>query len=161
MKKLIFIILFFVFQLNTCYAYNPIYEGFILNRETIYNALNLSDEQFETIEKINSFYQPQYEKILIQLEKKSNELRVQKKMKWNFCQNLAKQHEINKLNHNFYTLYHKENREIKKILTHKQCTKLSAIERLQKSDSKKKDQRNCLYKHNPEMNTFGNPKINN
>ena len=119
------------------------------NRATMYNALNLTNEQTkireENLNKNAKILDEKYAKL-----KKGNvcnsEILEQKKVIKNIKKDISK-------------LLSEEDKEFKKCLTNEQKTKYKTIQKLQKHDLKKEINREKIYKANPQMEEFAKPQI--
>ena len=127
-------------------------------RATVYNALNLTDEQIQIRENLIKENAPLYEQKFDSLIKESFKLKALR------CANvsereLAKQRRvIKKIRNSIDDMLEKENKCFEKSLTRQQRSKYSMIKRLERLDYKRDAKRKDYYKSNPQMVPFGNPR---
>ena len=127
-------------------------------RATLYNALDLSDEQIKTNEDMIKENAPKYEKLFEELNKETLKLKALKEANSSEKEILAQKKTVKNIQKNIETLLNSENKNLKKTLTHEQCSKYSIIRKLSRNDYKKSLHPKNLYKSNPKMTPFGNPK---
>lgn len=125
-------------------------------RNTIYNALNLTPEQIckkDNIEKKRyAALEPELKNLCLS-RKKLNDLKKEK------CTDSkvynAAQNEVNAARKEIKTISNKYDREFKKILTSEQKSKYNMIRKLKRADLKKLDQKNNTHK--ASLRPFGVP----
>jgi len=126
-------------------------------RQTVYNALNLSDEQIQMHEQMMEEKAPFYEQKFNELVKESyklkslecasapdNEINCQKRL-------------VKKIKDSIEKSLDKDNKAFRKCLTQQQRAKYSMIKKLERDDYKKAAHQKDYYKSNPQMRCFGNP----
>lgn len=127
------------------------------NRATMYNALNLTNEQTkkreEILNKNAKILEEKYEK----LKKESCKLLALKKGHVCISEISEQKKIIKNIEKDITKLLSEEDKEFKKCLTREQKSKYKTIQKLQKHDTKKEISREKLYKSNPQMTEFGNP----
>ena len=126
-------------------------------RATVYNALNLTDEQIRQREELVKENTPIYEEKFEQLTKESKKLYVLKKANSSNSEISKQKKVVKKIKKDIETLLDKENKEYKKCLTRDQRSKYSIIKKLEKKEYKDASHQKDLYKANPQMRPFGNP----
>ena len=127
-------------------------------RATVYNALNLTDEQIQLREdminkntqlydaKFNELIKESYKvKALKQADASDREIQKQKKV-------------VRSVKKDIENLVNKENKQFKKSLNHDQRAKYAMIKKLEKNDFKNAAHQKDYYKSNPQMKPFGNPR---
>lgn len=128
------------------------------NRATIYNALNLSNEQTKIREEILNKNAKILDEKYAKLKKESCKLLALKK--GNVCNSeiLEQKKVIKNIKQDISKLLSEEDKEFKKCLTNEQKTKYKTIQKLQKHDLKKEINREKIYKANPQMEEFAKPQ---
>lgn len=129
------------------------------NRATIYNALNLTNEQTKIREEILNKNAKILDEKYAKLKKESCKLLALKK--GNVCNSeiLEQKKVIKNIKKDISKLLSEEDKEFKKCLTNEQKTKYKTIQKLQKHDLKKEINRAKIYKANPQMEEFAKPQI--
>lgn len=124
-------------------------------RNTIYNALNLTSEQ---IQKKDSIEKKRYEALEPELKKlclsrkKLKELETTKSADVKTIKHAQK--EVNEARRDIKSLSNKYDREFKKILTSEQKAKYNMIRKLKRADLRKLEHKNS---HKPDLRPFGVP----
>lgn len=124
-------------------------------RNTIYNALNLTPEQ---IQKKDSIEKKRYEALEPELKKlclsrqKLKDLETTKSADIKTVRKAQK--EVYEARKDIKSLSNKYDKEFKKILTSEQRAKYSMIRKLKRADLKKLEQKNS---HKPDLRPFGVP----
>lgn len=128
-----------------------------MDSATVYNALNLTDEQVKLRESLVKEYSPYYDEKLDELLKESFRLKALE------CGS-ASRSDINRSKKNIKNIkkdiekcIKKENKEFYKSLTSLQKSKYKLIKELEERDYKEEEHRKDYYKSNPQMVPFGNP----
>lgn len=126
-------------------------------RATVYNALNLSDEQIKMREDILKENSHLYDKKFDELSKESFKLDALKNAGAS-SQEISRQKKvIDGINKDIENLLNQENKLYKKCLTREQRSKYSMIKKLEKNEYKQTSHQKDYYKSNPKMVPFGNP----
>ena len=146
----------------TCPQKSKLYRDFVNNikreRATVYNALNLTDEQVEIREKTVKENAPVYEEKFERLMKESFRLKSLKDANAS-DKDIRKQEKVVKnIKKEIQDTLDKENKDFKKCLTREQRSKYAMIKKLERKDYKESCHKKDLYKNNPQMRYFGNPK---
>lgn len=126
-------------------------------RATVYNALDLTDEQIQKQEEIVKQNAPIYEEKLEQLAKENKRLYTLKKANASNNEIAAQKKVVKKIKKDVQNLVEKENKAYKKCLTREQRSKYAMLKKLEIDDYKKLEHQKDLYKSNPKMRPFGNP----
>lgn len=128
------------------------------NRATMYNALNLTNEQTKIREEILNKNAKILDEKYAKLKKESCKLLALKK--GNVCNSeiLEQKKVIKNIKKDISKLLSGEDNEFKKCLTNEQKTKYKTIQKLQKHDLKKEINREKIYKANPQMEEFAKPR---
>lgn len=128
------------------------------NRATMYNALNLTNEQTKIREDILNKNAKILDEKYAKLKKESCKLLALKK--GNVCNSeiLEQKKVIKNIKQDISKLLSEEDKEFKKCLTNEQKTKYKTIQKLQKHDLKKEINREKIYKANPQMEEFAKPR---
>ena len=128
------------------------------NRATMYNALNLTNEQTKIREEILNKNAKILDEKYAKLKKESCKLLALKK--GNVCNSeiLEQKKVIKNIKKDISKLLSEEDIEFKKCLTNEQKTKYKTIQKLQKHDLKKEINREKIYKANPQMEEFAKPR---
>ena len=128
------------------------------NRATMYNALNLTNEQTKIREEILNKNAKILDEKYAKLKKESCKLLALKK--GNVCNSeiLEQKKVIKNIKKDISKLLSEEDKEFKKCLTNEQKTKYKTIQKLQKHDLKKEINREKIYKANPQMEEFAKPR---
>lgn len=138
------------------------YQGYVhriqRERATVYNALNLTDEQIQLREDILRENAPVYDRKFNELTKESYKIKALKEAG-------ASEKEINRqkkvvkgIKKDIKKLLNEENKLYKKSLTREQRSKYAMIKKLEEKDFKEASHKKDLYKSNPKMVPFGDPK---
>ena len=127
-------------------------------RATVYNALDLTEEQIQQREKIVKENEPIFEEKFEQLKKEGGKLRALKKADASNREITKQNKAVKKIKNDIQKLLDKENKQFKKSLTHEQCSKYAIIKKLERKDYKDSCHQKDLYKANPKMRPFGNPQ---
>lgn len=127
------------------------------DRATVYNALNLTDEQIKVREELIEEYSPYYEQKLDELLKESFRLKSLEcanagKLEINRCKK-----KIKNIKKDIEKCIKQENEKFIKCLTSLQRSKYNLIKELEERDYKEDAHRKDYYKSNPQMVPFGNP----
>ncbi len=126
-------------------------------RATIYNALDLTDEQINQQEEIAKQNAGVYEEKLEQLNKQNKKLFTLKKANAS-CSDISKQKKVVKgIKNDIKKLFDKEDKAYKKCLTREQRSKYTMLKKLQNKELKQMTHQKNLYKSNPKMRPFGDP----
>ena len=124
-------------------------------RNTIYNALNLTPEQ---IQKKDSIEKKRYEALEPELKKLCLSRKNLKDMETTKSTDVKTiknaQKEVNEARRDIKSLSNKYDKEFKKILTSEQKAKYNMIRKLKRADLKKLEQKNS---HKPDLRPFGVP----
>ena len=113
------------------------------DRATVYNALNLSDEQIQKREDLmNESFRLQ---AIENAGATDKEINAQKKV-------------ISSIKKSIERTLSKENKAFRKCLNGQQKAKYSMIKKLERQDYKKDLKQKDYYKSNPQMRPFGNPR---
>lgn len=127
-------------------------------RATVYNALNLTDEQIQIKENLIKENAPLYEQKFDSLIKESFKLKALRCANASEKELLQQRKVIKKIKKDIEDLLEKENKSFSKSLTRQQKSKYSMIKRLERLDYKRDAKRKDYYKSNPQMVPFGNPR---
>ncbi len=128
-----------------------------MDRATVYNALNLTDEQIQLKEKLVNENAPIYEEKFDQLIKESLKLKVLEEANASSSDIKSQKKVIKKIKKEIEKIVEKENKTFTKSLTSLQRTKYNLIKKLEKNDYKQAEHRKDYYKSNPQMRPFGDP----
>lgn len=126
-------------------------------RATVYNALNLTDEQIEKKEELLKENTPVYEEKFDNLLKETFTLKALKEAKADERDISNQKKVIKKLKKDIDNTLEKENKEFEKILNHQQRSKYSMIKKLERRDFRREESKKDYYKSNPQMRPFGDP----
>lgn len=126
-------------------------------REVIYNALNLTDEQVEFRENMLQEDAPIYEQKFDVFMKESFKLKALEEANASESEILEQKRVVKKSKKDIEKFFKKENKKFKKCLTSLQRAKFREIQHLEKHDFKKEAKQKDYYKSNPQMRPFGNP----
>jgi Spy/CpxP family protein refolding chaperone len=166
-NKVLFLLICIILSSNFAYANNSENKKcaqtfvctqnnmFDIKRETMYNALNLTDEQiikYEDIKNENSSY---YIQKCSELKKENKKLATLTKANASSTELNNQKKVIKNITKDIKNFQQKEDKEIKKFLTSKQKSKYTMIKKLERDDYKKASNQKDYYKNNPEMQKFG------
>lgn len=127
-------------------------------RATVYNALNLTDEQIKSREELVQKNTPFYEEKFEQLMKESFRLKALKDASATSKEINNQEKTVKNIKKDIENALEKENKEFRKCLNREQRSKYSMIKKLERKDYKESCRQKDLYKKNPQMRPFGNPK---
>lgn len=126
-------------------------------RATVYNALNLTDEQIQEREDIlmknNSIYEQKFDELI----KESFKLRALKSAGACEKEIIKQRNAVRSVKKSIEKTLICENKEFKKSLTREQRSKYAMIKKLERNDFKRAGHQKDYYKSNPQMREFGNP----
>ncbi len=128
------------------------------NRSTVYNALNLSDEQISVREEMLKENTPLFEEKYKCLLNENCRLKALKEGCAEPYEILKQKRIVKCIENDILKLQEKENKEFEKCLTRDQRSKHKMIKKLEHDDAKKECRKRNLYKDNPQMRAFGNPE---
>lgn len=157
MKKILILFLILLLSCSKIFA-QEIKNTYDNNRATIYNALNLSDEQSKKREEILNKNSKIFEEKYQQLKKETCKLLALKKGHACISEISQQKNLVKNIEKDIAKLHSKEDKEFKKYLTPEQKTKYKTIQKLQKHDPKKEISREKIYKNNPQMTEFAKPQ---
>lgn len=126
-------------------------------RATIYNALNLTDEQIQKREELLRENNPIFEQKFDLLLKESFKLRALEEGNAPEREIACQKRVVKNIKKDIDKLFSCENKEFQKCLTRLQRSKFKEIQRLEKRDYKREAHQKDYYKSNPQMRPFGNP----
>lgn len=126
-------------------------------RATVYNALNLTDEQIKKREELMQENAPIYEEKFDCLLKESFKLKALKTANVGERELIKQRQIVKSIKCDIEDILDKENRCFKKILNRQQRSKYAMIKKLERRDFKREANRKDYYKSNPQMRPFGNP----
>lgn len=127
-------------------------------RATVYNALNLTDEQIKSTEELVKENTSVYEEKFDRLMKESFRLKALKEANATRKEISKQEKTVHNIKNEIEDTLEKETKEFKKCLTREQRSKYSMIRKLERKDYKESFHKKDLYKKNPHMRPFGNPK---
>lgn len=128
------------------------------DRATVYNALNLSDEQIQKREDLMNENNPIYEQKFDCLMKESFKLQAIENAGATDKEINAQKKVISSIKKSIERTLSKENKAFRKCLNGQQKAKYSMIKKLERQDYKKDLKQKDYYKSNPQMRPFGNPR---
>jgi len=128
------------------------------NRATVYNALNLSDEQIKVHEKLIEGDAYLFDEKFDKLIKESYKVKALKKANALDKDINAQKKVVQQLKDDINDLLEQEEKEFKKCLTRQQRSKYAMIKKLERKSYKESQHEKDYYKNNPQMRPFGNPK---
>ena len=139
------------------------YQGYVRHiqkeRATVYNALNLTDDQIKLREDMLRENTPIYDKKFKELTKESFKVKALKGAGAS-DKEIARQKKIVKnTKKDIEKLLNEENKLFKKSLTREQRSKYSMIKKLEEKDYKEAAHQKDYYKSNPQMRPFGDPRF--
>lgn len=138
------------------------YHGYIhkiqRERATVYNALDLSDEQIKLREDILKENSPIYERKFGELTKESYKIKALKEAGASDKEINRQKKVVKNIKKDIDKLLNEENKLYKKSLTREQRSKYAMIKKLERKDYKDACNKKDLYKSNPKMRPFGDPK---
>ena len=126
-------------------------------RATIYNALNLTDEQIQKREELLRENNPIFEQKFDLLLKESFKLSALEEGNAPEREIVCQKRVVKNIKKDIDKLFSCENKEFQKCLTRLQRSKFKEIQRLEKRDYKREAPQKDYYKSNPQMRPFGNP----
>lgn len=121
-------------------------------RATVYNALQLSDEQLTKYTDITLKATKELDEKIDLLNVANLELMVLKSGETNSDGIKAQEKRIKQLKKDIKNVIQNEEKELRKMLNHEQRVKLRMINKLKRKDMKKRAKN--YYKHNPKMREF-------
>lgn len=128
-----------------------------MERATVYNALNLTDEQIQLKECLIQENSPLYEQKFDELMKASCKLQALEDANASAAEINSQKRIIKKTKKDIEKIVKKENKTFKKSLTSLQRSKYNMIKKLEKNDYKEAQHRKDYYKSNPQLRPFGDP----
>ena len=128
------------------------------NREVVYNALNLSDEQIRARENLTLESSKMYDEKFHTMLKESLKLKTLKTANASNKEIHAQEKIVKHIKKDIDKTLKFEDKSFKKILTHDQKSKYSMIRKLERRDYKASKNPKDYYKSNPKMPRFGNPQ---
>ena len=128
------------------------------NRATVYNALNLSDDQIKLREDLLKENSPIYNRKFKELNKESHKLKALKGAGASDKEIARQKKVVKNTKKDIKKLMNEENKIFKKSLTREQRSKYSMIKKLEEKDYKNASHKKDYYKSNPKMVPFGDPK---
>jgi len=126
-------------------------------RATVYNALNLTDEQIQERENILMHNNAIYEQKFDELIKESFKLKALKSACACNKEILNQRKIVRDIKKSIEKTLICENKDFKKSLTREQRSKYAMIKKLERRDFKRAAHQKNYYKSNPQMRSFGNP----
>lgn len=127
-------------------------------RATVYNALNLTDEQIKLREDMINKNTPLYDAKFDELIKESYKVKALKQADASDREIQKQKKVVRNVKKDIENLVTKENKQFKKSLNHDQRAKYAMIKKLEKNDFKNAAHQKDYYKSNPQMKPFGNPR---
>ncbi len=138
------------------------YQGYVhkiqRERATVYNALDLTDEQIKLREDILKENTPIYERKFAELTKESYKVKALKAAGASDKEINRQEKVVKNVKKDIEKLLNEENKLYKKSLTREQRSKYAMIKKLEEKDYKEASNEKDLYKSNPKMRPFGDPK---
>ncbi len=129
------------------------------SRATVYNALDLTDEQIKAREDLLAENDPVYKEKFDKLIKEASRLEDLKQANASEIDICKQKKVIKNIKKDIQNLVDKENKAFKKCLTRDQRSKYSMIKKLERDDFKKAcKHKKDYYKSNPKMKPFGCPQ---
>lgn len=139
------------------------YKGYVhrvqKNRATVYNALNLTDDQVKLREDMVRENTPIYNKKFGQLTKESYKVKALKAAGASDKEIARQKKVVKNTKKDIDKLLKEENKQYKKSLTREQRSKYSMIKKLEEKDYKEAAHEKDYYKSNPKMVPFGDPRF--
>ena len=127
------------------------------DRATVYNALNLSDEQIQKREDLMNENNPVYEQKFDCLMKESFKLQAIENAGATDKEINAQKKVISSIKKSIERTLSKENKAFRKCLNGQQKAKYSMIKKLERQDYKKDLKQKDYYKSNPQMRPHHSP----
>lgn len=127
-------------------------------RATVYNALNLTDEQIKLRENMINENSSLYDAKFNELIKESYKVKALKQAGATDREIANQKKVVRNVKKDIESLVNKENKQFKKSLNHDQRAKYAMIKKLEKNDFKEAAHQKDYYKSNPQMRPFGNPR---
>jgi len=124
-----------------------------MSRATIYNSLNLTEEQMKTREEILAKNTKTYEEKFANLFSETSKLKTLKAAGACEKEICAQKKVVKNIKNDIQALVDKENKEFKKCLTREQRAKFNTIKKLEKQSASK--HKPDYHKMNPKMSIFG------
>lgn len=121
-------------------------------RATVYNALQLSDEQLAKYTDITLKANKELDEKFDLLDVAKLELMVLKSGETNSDGIKAQERQVKQLKKDIKNVIENEEKELRKMLNHEQRVKLRMIKKLKRKDMKKRDKN--YYKSNPKLREF-------
>jgi len=129
------------------------------SRATVYNALNLTEEQVKTREELLAKNAKVYDEKFEKLFTESSKLKTLKESNAAEKEIQAQKKVVKALKKDINNLVNKENKEFKKCLTREQRAKFNTIKKLERESCQKAAKHRVDYhKKNPQMSVFGTEK---
>ena len=139
------------------------YKGYVhrvqRDRATVYNALNLTDDQIKLREDMVRENTPIYNRKFGQLTKESYKVKALKAAGASDKEIARQKKVVKNTKKDIDKLLKEENRQYKKSLTREQRSKYSMIKKLEEKDYKEAAHQKDYYKSNPKMVPFGDPRF--
>jgi Spy/CpxP family protein refolding chaperone len=129
--------------------------GNTIKKETMFNALNLTEEQAKKYEEITEDNSSFYAQKCLELKKANHKLKALTSANAPTSEQKSQQKIIKNINKEIKNFQQKEDKLFKKYLTSKQKSKYTMIKKLERNDYKKASQQKDYYKSNPELQKFG------
>lgn len=128
-------------------------------RATVYNALNLTDDQIKLREDLLKENTPIYNRKFNELTKESYKVKALKGAGASDKEIARQKKVVKNTKKEIEKLLNEENKIFKKSLTREQRSKYSMIKKLEEKDYKEAAHKKDYYKSNPKMVPFGDPKF--
>lgn len=139
------------------------YQGYIhriqKDRATVYNALNLTDDQIKLREDMVRENTPIYNRKFAELTKESYKVKALKAAGASDKEIARQKKVVKNTKKDIDKLLKEENKQYKKSLTREQRSKYSMIKKLEEKDYKEAAHQKDYYKSNPKMVPFGDPRF--
>ncbi len=139
------------------------YKGYVhrvqRDRATVYNALNLTDDQVKLREDMVRENSPIYNRKFKQLTKESYKVKALKAAGASDKEIARQKKVVKNTKKDIDKLLREENKQYKKSLTREQRSKYSMIKKLEEKDYKEAAHQKDYYKSNPKMVPFGDPRF--
>ncbi len=129
------------------------------DRATVYNALNLTDDQIKLREDMVRENTPIYNKKFAELTKESYKVKALKAAGASDKEIARQKKVVKNTKKDIDKLLKEENKQYKKSLTREQRSKYSMIKKLEEKDYKEAAHQKDYYKSNPQMRPFGDPRF--
>lgn len=123
-------------------------------RATVYNALQLSDEQSAKYTDITLKANKELDEKYGLLDVANLELMILKSGETNSDAIKAQEKKIKQIKKDIKNIVENEEKELRKMLNHEQRVKLRMIKKLKRKDIKKLKHKKNYYKRNPKMREF-------